>query len=246
VKDGSGREKWLQASHLLIATGRAANVEGLKLEAAGVKVEKKKLLVDSRLRTSNKKIYACGDVAGPYQFTHMAEFQAGIVLRNALFHLPVKADSQAVPWCTFTEPELARVGLSQTEVEKKKIPHRVYTFPFEDIDRAHTSGETTGFVKVVTRPGGKLLGAAIVGPHAGELIHEYALALTKRMNISDLSGVIHIYPTLAQINRRVADERMKQKLTPMVKKLIGWIFGLRGPVNAVREQVPADDKRFSI
>jgi pyruvate/2-oxoglutarate dehydrogenase complex dihydrolipoamide dehydrogenase (E3) component len=246
VKGGNGREKWLEASHLLIATGRAANVEALGLEAAGVKVEKKKLVLDSRLRTSNKNIYACGDVAGSYQFTHMAEYQAGIVLRNALFHLPVKADSRAVPWCTFTDPELARVGLSQTEVEKQKIPHRIYTFSFEDIDRAHCTSETAGFVKVVTRPGGKLLGAAIVGPHAGELIHEYALALTKKMKISDLSSVIHIYPTLSQINRRVADERMKQKLTPMVKKLIGWIFGLRGLASAARQPVPAEGKRLSI
>jgi hypothetical protein len=104
-------------------------------------------------------------------------------------------------------------------------------FSFDDIDRAQTSSETTGFAKIVTRPGGKLLGAAIVRPHAGEFIHEYALALTKKMNISDLSGVIHIYPTLSQINRRVAEERIKQKLAPTVKKLLRWIFGLRGPVN---------------
>jgi pyruvate/2-oxoglutarate dehydrogenase complex dihydrolipoamide dehydrogenase (E3) component len=228
AKDNNGGETWMEASHLLIATGRAANVEELDLDAAGVQMQEGKLVLDSRLRTSNKQIYACGDVAGPYQFTHMAEYQAGIVLRNALFHLPVKADTSAVPWCTFSDPELARVGMSESEANKKNIPHKVYRFSFGDIDRAQTSGDTAGFVKVVTRPGGRLLGAAIVGPHAGELIHEYALALTKKMDISELSHVIHIYPTLSQINRRVADERRKQKLTATVKKLLRWIFGLRG------------------
>ncbi|MGH8773324.1 MAG: hypothetical protein ACREV2_19435, partial [Burkholderiales bacterium] len=181
-------------------------------------------------------IYACGDVAGPYQFTHMSEYQAGIVLRNALYHLPVTADASAVPWCTFSDPELARVGMCESQARKQNIPHQVYRVSFGAIDRAQTSSETAGFVKVVTRPGGRLLGAAIVGPHAGELIHEYALALTKKMDITELSRVIHIYPTLSQINRRVADERMKQKLTPTVKKLIRWIFGLRGPASTTSDE----------
>jgi pyruvate/2-oxoglutarate dehydrogenase complex dihydrolipoamide dehydrogenase (E3) component len=241
MKDENGRDKGLEGSHLLIATGRAANVDTLGLEAAGVKTDKRKLVLDSRLRTTNKRIYACGDVAGPYQFTHMAEYQAGVVLRNALFHLPVKARPRAVPWCTFTDPELARVGLSESEARDQAIAHRVYTFGFEDIDRAQTSNETAGFAKVVTSPGGEILGAAIVGAHAGELIHEYALALNNKMKISELSAVIHIYPTLAQINRRVADERMKRKLTPAAKKAIRWIFGLRGPAN--NESLHANGKR---
>lgn len=241
MKDENGREKVLEGSHLLIATGRAANVDALGLEAAGVKTDKRKLVLDSRLRTTNKRIYACGDVAGPYQFTHMAEYQAGVVLRNALFHLPVKARPRAVPWCTFTDPELARVGLSESEARDQAIAHRVYTFAFEDIDRARTSNETAGFAKVVTSPGGEILGAAIAGAHAGELIHEYALALNNKMKISELSAVIHIYPTLAQINRRVADERMKRKLTPAAKRAIRWIFGLRGPAN--NESLHANGKR---
>jgi pyruvate/2-oxoglutarate dehydrogenase complex dihydrolipoamide dehydrogenase (E3) component len=193
-----------------------------------VKVENSRLAVDDHLRTSNRNIYACGDVAGSYQFTHMAEYQAGIVLRNALFHLPAKPSAYAVPWCTFTDPELARVGLSESEASKRNIPHRVYRFHFADIDRAHAEGETAGFAKVITTPKGILLGAAIVGRHAGELIHEYVLAVTKKMKISDLSSAIHIYPTLSQINRRAADMQLKAKLTPFRKKLLRLIFGLRG------------------
>ncbi len=215
-------------SHLLIATGRQANIENLGLENAGVMVENKRLKLDARLRTSNKKIYACGDVAGPYLFTHMAEYQAGIVLRNTLFHLPAKAQTKYIPWCTFTSPELARVGLSELEAQQSGIKYRVYIFPFSELDRGITDGETNGMAKIITSPRGKLLGACIVGPHAGELIAEYVLALSQGLNVSALTNTIHIYPTLAQINRRVADQRMKESLTLSRKKWIKRLFGLRG------------------
>ena len=227
LKSG-GQEKIVSASHLLIATGRSANTDKLGLEAAGVQLEKGYIVVDRHLRTTNKHIYACGDVTGAYQFTHMAEHQAGVVLRNTLFHWPAKVEQRVIPWCTFTDPEVARVGLSEDEANERKIEHRVYRFPFQDMDRAQTDGETEGFAKIITDPKGRLLGAALAGPHAGELIHEYVLALAKKMKAVDLSDVIHIYPTLAQINRRVADVRRKEGLTPNVKKWIKRIFGLRG------------------
>ena len=220
--------KWIEGSHLLIATGRRSNVENLGLDKAGVEVEKGRLKVDSRLRTTNKHIYACGDVAGPYLFTHMAEHQAGIVLRNALFHLPAKAQNSKIPWCTFTAPELARVGLSEQEAKHQDIEHRVYQFPFSEIDRGIAEGSTDGMAKIITSPKGKLLGACIVGPHAGELIAEYVLAISQGMKVSALSNTIHIYPTLAQINRHVADQRLKESLTPTRKHWIKWIFNLRG------------------
>lgn len=229
LKDDSGKQNVVAGTHLLIAAGRKPNLDGLQLEAAKVNMENGRLVVDEHLRTSNKNVYACGDVAGSYQFTHIAEYQAGIVLRNALFHLPAKPSQHAVPWCTFTDPELARVGLSETEAKKRNIAHRIYRFDFKDIDRAQAEGETGGFVKVITGNSGKLLGAAIVGRHAGELIHEYVLAVTKKMKIADLTGAIHIYPTLAQINRRAADMALKARLTPFKKKLLSTIFGLRGP-----------------
>lgn len=221
-------EQTLRASHLLIATGRQGNVDGLNLAAAGVEVEDSYVRTDNRLRTTQKHIYACGDITNRYQFTHSAEYQAGIVLRNALFHWPAKVGTQAVPWATFTDPELARVGLSEEEARQQGVAHRIYRFPFQDIDRAQTDDETEGCTQVVAAPNGRILGAAIVGANAGELIHEYALAIHKRLKLSDISSLIHIYPTLAQVNRRVADQRLQAQLTPFAKKWIRRIFGLRG------------------
>ncbi|MDP1708030.1 MAG: FAD-dependent oxidoreductase [Gammaproteobacteria bacterium] len=228
ITQPSGTTTLLEASHLLVATGRRLNLENLGLERADVTLEQGRLLLDQRLRTTNKHIYACGDIGGPYQFTHMAEHQAGVVLRNALFHLPAKTQTRNIPWCTFTDPELARVGLSEDEAKAQAIPYRAYTFPFHDIDRAQADGTTEGSAKIITRPNGRLLGAALVGPRAGELIHEYVLAIARNMKASDLSKVIHIYPTLAQINRRVADQRLKDGLTPRTRKWIKRLFRLRG------------------
>jgi len=227
VSDSNGASRTLHTTHLLLAAGRRANVENLGLEAAGVMVEKGRIVVDQRLRTSNKRIFAAGDVAGG-QFTHMAEHHAGVVLRNALFHLPAKVEQRVTPWAIFTDPELARVGLSENEAKAAGIEHRAYTFPFADLDRARTDNTSEGLAKIITTPKGRLLGAAIVGANAGELIHEYVLAIAKGMKASDLSSVIHIYPTLAQINRRVADARMKESLTPTAKKWIRRVFQLRG------------------
>jgi pyruvate/2-oxoglutarate dehydrogenase complex dihydrolipoamide dehydrogenase (E3) component len=226
AKDGT--ESTLTASHLLVAAGRRLNTEGLGLEAAGIALEKGRIVADDKLRTTNPNVYVVGDVAGGYQFTHVAEHHAGIVLRHAIFKLWWAKPSKAIPWCTFTDPELARVGLSETEAKQDNVAHKVYRFPFEEIDRARAEGETEGFAKIVTDLKGKLLGAAIVGPHAGELIAEYGLAVTKGMNAKDISGVIHTYPTLASISRRVADQRMKEGLTPTAKTWIKRIFRLQG------------------
>jgi len=185
-------------------------------------------VIDDRLRTTNPNIYVIGDAAGGLQFTHMAEHHAGILLRHAIFRMRWAKPSPVVPWCTYTDPELARVGLSETEARQTGVAYRVYRFPFEEIDRARAEGETGGFAKIVTDPKGKLLGAAIVGPHAGELIAEHVLAIANGMNAKDLAGVIHAYPTLAQINRRVADQRLKERLTPSSKRWIQRIFRLLG------------------
>jgi len=219
----------VHGTHLLIAAGRQPTLDNLGLDAASVRRDTQgRLLLDRRLRTTNKNIYACGDVTGGPQFTHMAEHQAGVVLRNALFHWPAKVEERVIPWCTFTDPEVARVGLSEGEARARGISHQVYRFPFHDLDRAQTDGASAGFAKVITTPRGALLGATLVGAQAGELIHEYVLALAKRMKITDLTKIIHIYPTLAQINRRVADVRLKQGLTPSAKHWIKCLFRLRG------------------
>jgi pyruvate/2-oxoglutarate dehydrogenase complex dihydrolipoamide dehydrogenase (E3) component len=228
LKNKDGGETKLSATHLLVAAGREMNIEDLGLEAAGVAVDKGRIVSDARLRTTQKHIYVCGDAAGALQFTHVAEHHAGVVLRNAIFKLPAKAQTQGIPWCTFTEPELARVGLSETEAKAQNVAYKSYVFPYEENDRARAEGETDGCAKIITDPKGRILGAAIVGVHAGELIAEYALAMAKGMKAADLSGVIHTYPTFAQINRRVADQRMKESLTPSRKRWIQRIFGLRG------------------
>jgi pyruvate/2-oxoglutarate dehydrogenase complex dihydrolipoamide dehydrogenase (E3) component len=228
VRGKDGAEKTLRATHLLLAAGRRLNTEGLGLDAAGVAMDRGRIVVDDRLRTSQPHIRVVGDIAGGYQFTHLAEHHAGVVLRQAIFKLFWTKPSDVLPWCTYTDPELARVGLSETDAKARNIDHRVYRFSFDEIDRARAEGETEGFAKILTNPKGKLLGAAIVGPHAGELIAEYGLALAKGMSAKDISGVIHAYPTLASISRRAADQRLKESLTPTAKAWIQRIFRLRG------------------
>lgn len=194
-----------EGSHLLIATGRKANVERLGLEEAGVRHSPKGVEVDARLRTSNKRIFAAGDVIGSYQFTHVANFHAGIVLRNALFRLPAKNAPKAVPWVTYTDPELAQVGLSEAEAGKlhgKNV--RVVRAEFAGNDRAQAEGATDGFLKAVVGRGGRILGATIVGPHAGELILPWVLAISKGHKIGDIAGIIAPYPTLSEISKRAA------------------------------------------
>jgi pyruvate/2-oxoglutarate dehydrogenase complex dihydrolipoamide dehydrogenase (E3) component len=227
IRESDGTACTLTGTHLLLAAGRRANVEGLGLDAAGVQVDHGRI-VNTNLATTNPRISVIGDAAGGYQFTHVAEHHAGIVLRRAIFRMGWAKPSPVVPWCTYTDPELARVGLSETEAMARNMAHHIYRFPLEDIDRARAEGETEGFAKVVTDPRGKLLGAGIVSPHAGELIAEYALAITRGLKAADISGTIHPYPTFAMVNRRVADQRMKDGLTPASKGWIKRIFGLRG------------------
>ncbi len=228
LRRADGATEELAGTHLLLALGRAANVEGLGLDVAGVTLDRGRIVANAGLRTTNPDIYVIGDAAGGHQFTHVAEHHAGIVLRQAIFRMRWAKPSPVVPWCTFTDPELARVGLSETEAKARGVPHRVYRFAFDDIDRARAEGETEGLAKIVTDPKGRLLGAAIVGAHAGELIAEYVLALARGMNAKELTGIIHAYPTLAQINRRVADQRLKEGLTPTAKMWIRRLFRLQG------------------
>ena len=204
LDEGEIAEK-LTGSHLLVAAGRKANVENLNLEAAGVEYTPKGITVDSRLRTSNKKISANGDVAGGYQFTHVANYHAGIFIRNALFRLPAKVNYSAVPWVTFTDPELANVGLNEAAAREQygdKI--KVLTFPFSDVDRARAERQTGGMIKAITTGKGQILGAGIVGPHAGELIHPWGLAISGKLKIGAMASYIAPYPTYGEISKRVA------------------------------------------
>ena len=206
LEDKDKKQSAVKAENVLVAVGRAANVEGLDLERAGVKYSNKGVEVDAALRTSAKNIYACGDVAGPYQFSHMAEYQAVIAVGNALFPFKRKVDYSAVPWCTFTDPEVARVGLTEDEARAKFKDIKVYRSPYSGNDRAVTDIEEKGLAKVITDKKGYILGAHIVGANAGEIIHEYVLAKASKLKIGNLSSAIHIYPTLAQVVKRSADQ----------------------------------------
>jgi len=218
----------IDATHLLVAAGRHANIEDLGLGAANIRVAGDRIVLDDGLRTTNRRVYVIGDAASGHQFTHLAEHHAGIVLRHAIFKLKWTKPSSIVPWCTFTDPEFARVGLSEAEAKKSGVDHRVYLFPLSDVDRARAESEIEGMAKLVTAPRGRVLGAAIVAPHAGELIGEYGLAIANRMKAADISAVIHTYPTFAQINRRVADMRQKEALTPGTRAWVKRLFRLRG------------------
>jgi pyruvate/2-oxoglutarate dehydrogenase complex dihydrolipoamide dehydrogenase (E3) component len=206
------RNQSVTGSHLLIASGRRANVNGLNLEAAGVAYSTKGVEVDARLRTTNKRIFAVGDVAGPYQFTHMAAYQAGIVIRNILFKLPAKVDYSAVPWVTYTDPELAYVGMTEIDAREEGRDIRVLRWKFDENDRAQAERRTEGLVKVITTPKGLILGAGIVGLHAGELIHPWVLAISRKMKIGAMASMIAPYPTLAEVNKRIAGSFYTEKL----------------------------------
>ncbi|TCK17729.1 pyruvate/2-oxoglutarate dehydrogenase complex dihydrolipoamide dehydrogenase (E3) component [Thiogranum longum] len=213
----------LETDALLVAVGRRPVVEGLGLDMAGVVHTEKGIPVDRRQRTSQKHIYACGDVCGPYPLTHMAEYQAGIVIGNAIFRVPKKTDYRVVPWVTYTDPELARVGMTEQQARDTGIEPEVLRFPFQDIDRAITDRETAGLAKLVVHKK-KILGASILGPHAGELIHEIALAMKTGANIGDISATIHAYPTLAQVHRRTVNTFYGKKLfSPGTRRLVKWI-----------------------
>ncbi len=214
-------QQCVEASHLLIATGRRANVDGLNLEAAGVDYSPRGVTVDARLRSSNKRIFAIGDVAGPYQFTHMAAYQAGIVIRNILFKLPAKVDYRAVPWVTYTDPELAHVGLSEAEAAKQGRAVRVLRWSFDENDRAQAERRTEGMIKVITTPKGLILGASIVGLHAGELIQPWVLAINSKLKIGAMASMIAPYPTLSEANKRIAGSFYTDKLfSPRMRSIV--------------------------
>jgi len=205
VLDTDGAEEKIDGSHLLVATGRRANVGGLNLEAAGVVYSQKGIDVDARLRTSNKKIFAIGDVAGGLQFTHVAGYHAGIVIKNALFRLPAKADHSTVPWVTYTAPELAQVGLTEAQAkEKHGDAIRILRWPYHENDRAQAEGETDGMVKAITTKKGVILGCGIAGPQAGELIQTWVLAMSQKIKIGGMATMIAPYPTLGEVSKRAA------------------------------------------
>jgi pyruvate/2-oxoglutarate dehydrogenase complex dihydrolipoamide dehydrogenase (E3) component len=225
---GDDSEETIDGTHLLVATGRKATVDGLNLEAAGIKYERTGITVNKGLKTSNGRVYAVGDVAGQQQFTHAANYHAGLVIRNALFRLPVTVNPNAIPWVTFTEPELAQTGLTEAMARERGKKIRILRWPYHDNDRAQAEREPRGHIKVVTDTGGKILGATIAGAQAGELITTWTLAINQKLNIRAFTGIVVPYPTLSEIGKRAAIDFFTPSLTsPWVRRIIAWlrIFG---------------------
>jgi pyruvate/2-oxoglutarate dehydrogenase complex dihydrolipoamide dehydrogenase (E3) component len=225
----AGATHTLHVDEILVAAGRVPNLEGLDLDAADVAYNRRGVEVDDTLRTSNPAIYAAGDVSSRFQFTHTADATARIVLQNALFPGPKrKLSDLIIPWATYTDPEVAHVGMYDWEAEKAGIPVQTFVHAFAETDRGRADGEEAGFVKVHVKKGSdKILGATIVGRHAGELISEVTVAMSGGLGLRHLATVIHPYPTEAEAIRKVADAYNRTRLTPTVAKLFKWWFGWR-------------------
>ena len=213
---------------ILVAGGRLPNIESLNLEVAGVGVGKPGIIVNEKLQTTNSKIYACGDVIGGYQFTHVAGYEAVVALTNALFFPISKVNYRVIPWATFTDPELARVGLTEKQAKERYGDDVcVLKQPFSGVDRAQAEAATTGFGKIITKGNGEILGAHLVGISAGELIHEIVLAMSHKLPVSALTG-IHVYPTLSEVNSKAGLLLKKQKYAKnlsqqnLLEKFFSW------------------------
>jgi pyruvate/2-oxoglutarate dehydrogenase complex dihydrolipoamide dehydrogenase (E3) component len=226
---GSAGEETIEGSHLLVAAGRKPSVDGLDLAAAGIRYDRTGIFVSKKLKTRNRRVYAIGDaVSGQPNFTHAANYHAGLVIRNALFRLRVNVNGSAIPWVTFTEPELAQVGMTEAQARARRIKVRILRWPYHDNDRAQTERETRGHIKVVTSRKGRILGTTIVGTQAGELIATWVLAIAQELNIKAMTGIVLPYPTLSEIGKRAAIDYFTPKLTsPMLRRIIRWmrLFG---------------------
>ena len=223
--EGAGGEETIEGHYLLVATGRKPTTDGLDLDAAGIKYDRAGILVNKKLKTANRRVYAIGDVAAvQLQFTHAANYHAGLVIRNALFRLPVKVNNAAVPWVTYTEPELAQTGLTEAQARERKLTIRILRWPYHDNDRAQAERETHGHIKVVATTKGKILGATIVGAQAGELIAMWTLAIAQGINVRSLTAIVLPYPTLSEIGKRAAIDYFTPSLTsPLVRRIIAWL-----------------------
>jgi pyruvate/2-oxoglutarate dehydrogenase complex dihydrolipoamide dehydrogenase (E3) component len=229
IKDKEGATKSLRAEKILVAMGRDPNVKGLNLEEIGVQFDRKGIKVNDRMRTTQKHIYAAGDVTGAFQFTHAAGYEGGIVVSNAIFHLPRKADYTFMPWCTYTDPELASIGMNEKAAKAAGLDYSVFTEPFKGNDRSLAEGEEAGRIKMILNKSEKPIGVQILGPQAGELLSEWVAVLNGKVKLSTLASAVHPYPTLGEINKRVAGTYFSPKIfSDKVKKGLKFFFHLKG------------------
>jgi pyruvate/2-oxoglutarate dehydrogenase complex dihydrolipoamide dehydrogenase (E3) component len=221
--------KSLEAQDLLVATGRKANLSGLGIEKIGVELEKNGLKLDSRLRTTQKHIYGAGDVTGTYQFTHAAGYEGGVVVSNAIFHLPRKINYTYMPWVTYTDPEIANIGMNEMAAKKAGIRYTVWTEEFRNNDRSLAESEMTGKIKMLLNEDEKPIGVQILGPQAGELLCEWVAVLNGKVKLSSLASATHPYPTLGEINKRVAGAYLGPKIfSDKVRKGLKFFFHFKG------------------
>jgi pyruvate/2-oxoglutarate dehydrogenase complex dihydrolipoamide dehydrogenase (E3) component len=226
VFETDGKEATLVCDEILVAVGRKPSLEGLGLEAAGVAFTERGVIVDAKLRTTARNIWACGDCTGSMQFTHFAEAQARVAARNALFVGSQSFEPEPTPWVTFTDPELAHVGMTEAEARATHPRVEVFRYPYAKLDRAVCEGETHGLAKIVTVPSGRILGASILGPHAGEAITEVVIAMKSGITLQRLSGFVHPYPVMNRIIRRLGDERfLAHGVGTVTRKLFGRYRG---------------------
>jgi pyruvate/2-oxoglutarate dehydrogenase complex dihydrolipoamide dehydrogenase (E3) component len=221
-----GQEKTITVDEILVGVGRVPNLDGLGLEKVGVQFDERTgVIVNDRLQTSNSKIFAAGDICFPYKFTHTADALARIVIQNALFWGRKKSSVLNIPWCTYTDPEIAHVGMYEKDAREKGYEVHTITIPMDDVDRAIAEGETAGMVRIHLKKGSdRILGATIVARHAGEMISEISVAMAAKMGMGSISGVIHPYPTQAEAIRKAADAYNRTRLTPNVRKLFEKIL----------------------
>lgn len=228
-KDSGGEIKKIAADALLVAMGRSPHVNGLGLEKIGLTHSRKGIEVDDRLRTSHKHIYAAGDITGQYQFTHAAGYEGSIVVSNAIFHLPRKTDYTFLPWCTYTSPELASIGLNEKRAAAAGIKYSVWTEEFKNNDRSLAEGEETGKIKMLLDEKEKPIGIQILGLQGGDLLNEWVAVLNGKVKLTTLAGAIHPYPTLGEINKRVAGTFLAEKIfSDTVKKGLKFFFNFKG------------------
>lgn len=229
IQDKEGQITSLKAEQILIAMGRTPNLGGLHLEEIGVEFDRKGIQVDNRMRTTRKHIYAAGDITGAYQFTHAAGYEGGIVVSNAIFHLPRKVDYTFLPWCTYSDPELASIGMNEKAAKDAGIEYTVFSEAFRDNDRSLAEGNATGKIKMLLDTDEKPIGVQILGPHAGELLSEWVAVLNGKVKLSTLAAAIHPYPTLGEINKGVAGAYLSPKIfSDKVKKGLKFFFHLKG------------------
>lgn len=226
---GENEHRVVEAEQLLVALGRSPNIDSLHLGEAGIMFDGKGIHVDERMRTNQTHIFACGDVTGTHQFTHAAGYEGGIVVSNAVFHLPRKANYTWLPWATYTDPELASIGMNEKAAKAKGVAYTVRTEKFSANDRALAEGQPQGQIKMLLNNKEKPLGVQIVGPNAGELINEWVAILNGKIKLSTLAGAIHPYPTLGEINKRVAGSLIGEKIfSNKVRTGLCFLFGYQG------------------